>query len=100
MPLTELLNKNIKPSLDIPDKIMSKASVAVSRTKNESELQGATPSPLPHTPLLFLTRFKFSNLCGTVYRQGNVLFTADGNTLLSPVGNRVSVFDLVKCAHV
>lgn len=39
--------------------------------------------------------FKFSNLLGTVYRQGNVQFTADGNTLLSPVGNRVSVFDLV-----
>ncbi|KDQ06907.1 hypothetical protein BOTBODRAFT_181182 [Botryobasidium botryosum FD-172 SS1] len=39
--------------------------------------------------------FKFSNLCGTVYRQGNVLFTPDGNSILSPVGNRVSVFDLV-----
>lgn len=39
--------------------------------------------------------FKFSNLCGTVYRQGNILFTSDGNTILSPVGNRVSVFDLV-----
>ncbi|KAF9068823.1 WD40-repeat-containing domain protein [Rhodocollybia butyracea] len=39
--------------------------------------------------------YKFSNICGTVYRQGNVIFTADGNSLLSPVGNRVSVFDLV-----
>ncbi|CAE6493983.1 unnamed protein product [Rhizoctonia solani] len=39
--------------------------------------------------------FKFSNLCGTVYRQGNIIFTSDGNTILSPVGNRVSVFDLV-----
>ncbi|KAI0322860.1 WD repeat protein [Amylostereum chailletii] len=39
--------------------------------------------------------YKFSNLCGTVYRQGNVLFTPDGNSVLSPVGNRVSVFDLV-----
>ncbi|KAF5390056.1 hypothetical protein D9757_003791 [Collybiopsis confluens] len=39
--------------------------------------------------------YKFSNICGTVYRQGNVVFTADGNSLLSPVGNRVSVFDLV-----
>ncbi|KAF7325915.1 Small nucleolar ribonucleoprotein complex subunit [Mycena kentingensis (nom. inval.)] len=37
----------------------------------------------------------FSNICGTVYQQGNVLFMPDGNTLLSPVGNRVSVFDLV-----
>ncbi|KII87643.1 hypothetical protein PLICRDRAFT_162405 [Plicaturopsis crispa FD-325 SS-3] len=39
--------------------------------------------------------YKFSNVCGTVYRQGNILFTPDGNSLLSPVGNRVSVFDLV-----
>lgn len=39
--------------------------------------------------------YKFSNICGTVYRQGNILFTPDGNSLYSPVGNRVSVFDLV-----
>ncbi|CAG8579166.1 16574_t:CDS:2 [Rhizophagus irregularis] len=41
------------------------------------------------------TDFKFSNLCGTVYTQGNLLFTSDGNSLLSPVGNRVSMFDLL-----
>ncbi|WOO81019.1 Periodic tryptophan protein 2 [Vanrija pseudolonga] len=39
--------------------------------------------------------YVFQNLCGTVYRQGNVLFTPDGNSVLSPVGNRVSVFDLI-----
>eukprot|EP00771_Trimastix_marina_P000746 gnl/Trimastix_PCT/1776.p1 GENE.gnl/Trimastix_PCT/1776~~gnl/Trimastix_PCT/1776.p1 ORF type:complete len:393 (-),score=116.13 gnl/Trimastix_PCT/1776:17-1135(-) len=39
--------------------------------------------------------FRFSNLCGGVYRQGNVVFTPDGNTLLSPCGNRVTSFDLV-----
>ncbi|KAK4051213.1 U3 snoRNP protein [Microbotryomycetes sp. JL201] len=39
--------------------------------------------------------FRFQNLCGTVYRQGNVVFTPDGNSVVSPVGNRVSVFDLV-----
>ncbi|RPA76851.1 WD40 repeat-like protein [Ascobolus immersus RN42] len=39
--------------------------------------------------------FKFSNLVGTVYHQGNLLFTPDGNSLLSPVGNRVTCFDLV-----
>jgi periodic tryptophan protein 2 len=39
--------------------------------------------------------YKFSHLCGSVYTSGNVVFTSDGNTLLSPVGNRVSVFDLV-----
>ncbi|KZV62737.1 WD repeat protein [Peniophora sp. CONT] len=41
------------------------------------------------------SNYKFSNLCGTVYRDGNVVFTPDGNAILSPVGNRVSVFDLV-----
>ncbi|KAJ1679121.1 U3 snoRNP protein [Spiromyces aspiralis] len=37
----------------------------------------------------------FSNLCGTVYKQGNLVYTLDGNSILSPVGNRVTVFDLV-----
>ncbi|KAG2225208.1 hypothetical protein INT45_009537 [Circinella minor] len=41
------------------------------------------------------TGFKFSNLCGTVYTAGNLIFTPDGNSILSPVGNRVSLFDLV-----
>eukprot|EP00051_Salpingoeca_urceolata_P015317 m.198012 g.198012 ORF g.198012 m.198012 type:complete len:909 (+) comp18362_c0_seq2:64-2790(+) len=40
--------------------------------------------------------YQFSNLCGTVYKKGNVVFTADGNSVISPVGNRVSVFDLVR----
>nr|CAB3265326.1 periodic tryptophan protein 2 homolog [Phallusia mammillata] len=38
--------------------------------------------------------FKFSNLLGTVYRKGNVTFLKDGNTVVSPVGNRLSLFDL------
>ncbi|KAF9737266.1 hypothetical protein PMIN06_010948 [Paraphaeosphaeria minitans] len=41
------------------------------------------------------TDFQFSNLLGTVYSRGNLVFTPDGTCLLSPVGNRVSVFDLV-----
>ncbi|KDQ58678.1 hypothetical protein JAAARDRAFT_34512 [Jaapia argillacea MUCL 33604] len=41
------------------------------------------------------SNYKLSNICGTVYKQGNILFTPDGNSVLSPVGNRVSVFDLV-----
>jgi hypothetical protein len=40
--------------------------------------------------------FKFSNLLGTVYSQGNLLFSPDGSCLFSPVGNRVTIFDLVK----
>ncbi|BGP15986.1 hypothetical protein JCM10213_004802 [Rhodosporidiobolus nylandii] len=39
--------------------------------------------------------FRFSNLAGAVYTAGNVLYTPDGNSVISPVGNRVSVFDLV-----
>ncbi|KAL8693482.1 MAG: hypothetical protein Q9218_001713 [Villophora microphyllina] len=42
------------------------------------------------------TDFKFSNLLGTVYCRGNLVFTPDGNSLLSPVGNRVSVFNLTE----
>ncbi|KAF2753915.1 periodic tryptophan protein 2 [Pseudovirgaria hyperparasitica] len=41
------------------------------------------------------TDFQFSNLLGTVYTRGNLLFSPDGTSLLSPVGNRVTVFDLV-----
>ncbi|KAF8476904.1 quinon protein alcohol dehydrogenase-like superfamily [Kalaharituber pfeilii] len=39
--------------------------------------------------------FKFSNLLGTVYCRGNLVFTPDGTCLLSPVGNRITCFDLV-----
>ncbi|XP_026787994.3 PWP2 small subunit processome component [Pangasianodon hypophthalmus] len=38
--------------------------------------------------------YKFSNLLGSVYRHGNLTFSKDGNSVVSPVGNRVSVFDL------
>ncbi|KAI1505866.1 WD40-repeat-containing domain protein [Biscogniauxia marginata] len=41
------------------------------------------------------TDFKFSNLLGTVYCQGNLIFSPDGTCLFSPVGNRVTVFNLV-----
>lgn len=57
-------------------------------------LASTSAQPLYKTPAA--SSFRFSNLCGTVYRQGNVVFTPDGNSVISPVGNRVSVFDLVK----
>ncbi|KAJ8974650.1 hypothetical protein NQ317_019887 [Molorchus minor] len=38
--------------------------------------------------------YKFNNLLGTVYRKGDLLFTPDGNSVISPVGNRISIFDL------
>ena len=34
--------------------------------------------------------YKFSNLFGTVYRGGDLVFSNDGNTVISPVGNKVS----------
>ena len=44
---------------------------------------------------------QFSNLLGSVYGKGgpNLVYTDDGTCLLSPTGNRVSVFDLIKGAN-
>ncbi len=39
---------------------------------------------------------QFSNLLGTVYCQGNLAFSPDGTLLYSPVGNKVTVFNLVE----
>eukprot|EP00727_Mastigamoeba_balamuthi_P008301 m51a1_g4093 hypothetical protein (875) ;mRNA; r:68447-71634 len=44
--------------------------------------------------------YQFTNLCGSVYKGGNVIFTPDGNSLLSPVGNRITLFDLVNHTSV
>ncbi|KAK7874490.1 hypothetical protein R5R35_001573 [Gryllus longicercus] len=38
--------------------------------------------------------YQFSNLLGTIYRKGNLLFSPDGNCVISPVGNRISIYDL------
>lgn len=38
--------------------------------------------------------YKFSNLLGTFYRRGHLTFTPDGDSLISPVGNRLSIFHL------
>ncbi|KAG4068090.1 hypothetical protein HA402_001515 [Bradysia odoriphaga] len=38
--------------------------------------------------------YKFSNLLGTIYKKGNVIFTPDGNTVVSPVGNKITIYDL------
>lgn len=48
--------------------------------------------------LLFPSSSQFSGLLGTVYRRGNLSFTRDGSSLVSPVGNRISLFDLKKWA--
>ncbi|XP_071951728.1 periodic tryptophan protein 2 homolog [Antedon mediterranea] len=38
--------------------------------------------------------FQFSNLLGVVYRCGNLNFSVDGNSIFSPVGNKITKFDL------
>ncbi|XP_019384573.1 PREDICTED: periodic tryptophan protein 2 homolog [Crocodylus porosus] len=38
--------------------------------------------------------YRFSNLLGAVYRRGNLSFTPNGDAILSPVGNRVTLFHL------
>ncbi|CAL2029817.1 hypothetical protein CAEBREN_20318 [Caenorhabditis brenneri] len=38
--------------------------------------------------------FKLSNYIGTVYRDGQVVFSRDGFSVISPIGNKLSVFDL------
>lgn len=40
--------------------------------------------------------FKLANILGTVYSNGTPVFTHDGKTVISPVGNRVSAFDLIE----
>ena len=40
--------------------------------------------------------YTFSNLLGTVYRQGNLVFSSDGAMLYSYCRNRVSGFDLIR----
>jgi periodic tryptophan protein 2 len=38
--------------------------------------------------------YRFCNLLGSVYRKGNLTFMPDGNSIISPVGNRLTIFDL------
>ncbi|KAF2354167.1 Small-subunit processome Utp12 [Trinorchestia longiramus] len=39
-------------------------------------------------------QFKFSNLLGTVYRKGDIVFSKDGNSVYVPVGNKITQYDL------
>lgn len=42
-----------------------------------------------------MLNFKFSNLCGVMYNSGNLSFANDENDFLySPIGNKITVFDL------
>nr|CAD7203149.1 unnamed protein product [Timema douglasi] len=42
----------------------------------------------------FRSSSDFSNLLGTVYRKGDIIFSSDGNSIVSPVGNRITIYDL------
>ena len=39
--------------------------------------------------------YRLKRVCGNVYENGNIVFTSDGNALVCPVGNRITLFDLV-----
>lgn len=34
-----------------------------------------------------------------VYRKGNLLFSPDGNSVISPVGNKITIYDLKKLVY-
>ncbi|XP_053684791.1 periodic tryptophan protein 2 homolog [Sabethes cyaneus] len=38
--------------------------------------------------------YQFNNLLGSVYRKGSLIFSPDGYSVISPVGNRITIFDL------
>ncbi|XP_012279845.1 periodic tryptophan protein 2 homolog [Orussus abietinus] len=38
--------------------------------------------------------YQFSNLLSTVYHEGNLIFSSDGDSVISPVGNRITICDL------
>jgi periodic tryptophan protein 2 len=40
--------------------------------------------------------YRLKRVCGSVYTNGNIIFTPDGNSILSPVGNRVTIIDLLQ----
>jgi periodic tryptophan protein 2 len=40
--------------------------------------------------------YRLSKICGNVFENGNLIFTPDGNSVISPIGNRITIFDLVQ----
>lgn len=38
------------------------------------------------------TSYQLKRVCGSVYSNGNAVFSVDGNSVISPVGNQVSIF--------
>lgn len=40
--------------------------------------------------------YRMKRVCGSVFENGNIVFTSDGNSVICPVGNRLTVFDLLQ----
>jgi periodic tryptophan protein 2 len=40
--------------------------------------------------------YRMKRVCGSVFENGNIIFTSDGNSVICPVGNRLTVFDLLQ----
>jgi periodic tryptophan protein 2 len=40
--------------------------------------------------------YRLTKVCGNIYENGNLLFISDGNILLSPIGNRITMIDLIQ----
>lgn len=58
------------------------------------------PAPGLHVDfqiLICMWNNQFAIMDAVSHTQGNLLFTSDGGSIISPLGNRVGVFDLVKC---
>jgi len=41
-----------------------------------------------------ILNYQLNNFCGCIYKNGNVVFDDKKNLLFSPVGNRITIFDL------
>lgn len=41
-----------------------------------------------------IANFKLSNVLGSMYQRGNLVFSRDGETLFSPVANKIALFSL------
>lgn len=41
-----------------------------------------------------IAQYKLTNVLGTMYSEGNLVFTPDGSTLIAPVGNKITLYDL------
>lgn len=41
-----------------------------------------------------ISQYKLTNVLGTMYSKGNLVFTPDASTVIAPVGNKITIYDL------